>query len=658
MPDIPSTPEPRDEAQAQPKNPEASKELPEAGKRPPEAADPEDSTDPTGPGSTGRPGHESGATGNTTEPGAGEEPADTEEPGDEEEREGRAGDETDDGVAEEPAGRVARETGGDEESEERAPRAAGADVTPQARAARKADGDVTPRVQADRRSTATTDWAPLSPTHGSWSADLQVTPPAPVRTPTLWAVLATGVLSMLLLDDGLAINLLLVAIPASLAAYFADRAVGRRTRAWTLVWGIGGIGLLIVPALRDADWPSFLAVVTAIALGSLALHGGRTWPAVLLGPIGVFNSLVTGPVWGWRGLRERFGGARRSVGVGLRSLVVTAVLLLVFGALFAGADAAFANLLGDLVPDTSVSGGPWRLVLLVFGLVGALAAAHTAAAPTQWDRVVVPAGRPRNRVEWALPLIVLVVLFAAFNAVQLAVLFGGYDAVLEKTGQTYAQYARQGFWQLLLVTLLTLLVVVFALRWAPRDDASDKKLVRGVLGTLCGLALVVVASAVRRMDMYVEAYGLTRLRLSVVAGELWLGLVIALIMAAGVWGARWLPRVVAASAAAGVLAFGLLSPDGLIAERNVQRYEDTGKFDLEYARELSADAVPALDKLKEPMRSCALSSIADDLGENDTPWYATSWGAARARDILRDRPPAASADWSVCSDLASDLMYR
>ncbi|MFJ7967418.1 DUF4153 domain-containing protein [Streptomyces sp. NPDC096324] len=491
-----------------------------------------------------------------------------------------------------------------------------------------------------------------------WSPELWVTSPAPVRTPTLWAVLATGVLSMLLLDGGLGINLLLVAIPAALAAYFAGRAASRRPRAWSLVWGIGGIGLLAVPALRDADWPSFLAVTAAIGLGSLALNGGRTWPAILLGPIGVMNSVITGITWGWRGLRERFGGARRGVGVGLRAFVVSAVLLLVFGALFAGADAAFADLLSDLVPDTSVTGGPVRVVLLLSGLVVALAVAHTAAAPVRLDRVVVRPGRPRNRVEWALPLIVLTVLFAAFNAVQLVVLFGGYDAVLEKTDLSYAEYARQGFWQLLFVTLLTLLVVVFALRWAPRDGAGDRKLVRGVLGTLCALALVVVASAVRRMDMYVEAYGLTRLRISVLAGELWLGLVIVLIMAAGVWGARWLPRAVAASAAVGVLAFGLMSPDSLIAESNVQRYEDTGKFDILYARDLSADAVPALDKLKEPTRSCVLRAIADDLGEDDTPWYATSWGEARARDILRERPPAASVDEAVCNSLTEVPEYR
>jgi hypothetical protein len=541
----------------------------------------------------------------------------------------------------EPRGSLTKKPGIDAEEPE--------DAVPVSRSGDGSDEEGRPVGVADE------DWD--GPVVESWFAGSQAEPPPPIRTATLWAALATGVLSMLLLGDGLALNLLLVAIPATLGAYFAAQAAGRSVRRWTLVWGVGGLALLTVPALRDAEWPSFLALVAAMAAGSLALHGGRTWTGVLFGPIGLYTSLLTGPAWGWRGLRERTGGARGNVGPVLRAVVVAAVLLLVFGALFAGADAAFADLLSGLVPDASVSGGPWHIVLFAIGVVGALAAAHTAAAPVQWDRVEVPPGRARGRVEWALPLIVLAVLFAVFNAVQLAVLFGGYDAVLEKTGQTYAEYARQGFWQLLLVTLLTLLVIVFALRWAPHDGSRDRTLVRAVLGTLCVLALVVVASAVRRMDMYVGEYGLTRLRISVVTVELWLGLVIVLIMAAGVWGARWLPRAVLASAAAGVLAFGLMSPDGMIAERNVQRYEKTGTFDLDYARGLSADAVPALDGLEEPLRSCALQSIARDLEREDEPWYAASWGEMRARDILDDRSLSPEAHWRVCSRLSGELAY-
>lgn len=484
----------------------------------------------------------------------------------------------------------------------------------------------------------------------TWFTRIRPKPPGPVPTATLWGVLATALLSALLFGDGLGLNLILVAIPATLAAYAAARAAGRRARPWTLAWGVGGLALLTIPALRDAGWPTFLALVGAVGLASLALHGGRTWRAVVLGPIGLFESVGSGIGWGLRGLREMLDGSRGRAAVVLRTTAVAVGLLVVFGALFAGADAAFADLLGALMPDfDSVADGPARVAFFAVGLLGALAAARTAAAPLRWDRLEPRPGRPRGRMEWALPLIVLNLLFAAFNAVQLAVLFGGYEKVLSETGLSYAEYARQGFWQLLWATLLTLAVIGLALRWAPRGGARDRTLVRAVLGTLCLLTLIVVASALRRMDLYVDAYGLTRLRISVAAMELWLGLVIVLIMAAGVLGARRLPlpRAVAASAAAGVLAFGLMSPDARVAEQNVQRYERTQKIDIGYLDGLSADAVPALDRLPEPLRSCALRNIADDPGARDTPWYATSWGERRARDILAER--GISTDGYFCT---------
>ncbi|MEV4944703.1 DUF4173 domain-containing protein [Streptomyces sp. NPDC053755] len=459
-----------------------------------------------------------------------------------------------------------------------------------------------------------------------------------MTAPTLWAIMATALLSALLFGEGLGLNLTIVAVPAVLAAAFAARDAGRRPRPWTLVWAVGGLALLAVPALLDAGWPTFLALVSALALTAFALHGGRGWPSVLLGPVGLIDSLGAGTTWVWNGVRERAGGSRGKAGPVLRTVAVAALLLVVFGALFAGADAAFAELLGSLIPDVSLSQAPWRLSLLLLGLFGAISLARTAAAPLRWDRVVFKPGRARGRLEWALPLIVLDLLFAAFNAVQLTVLLGGYDEVLSAPDPAfYSEYARQGFWQLLVATCLTLAVIGLALRWAPRADARDRTLVRAVLGTVCVLTLVVVASALRRMDLYVDAYGLTRLRVSVTAMEIWLGVVILLIMAAGVFGARLLPRALAASAAAAVLAFGLASPDALVAERNVERFAENGAIDLRYLEGLSADAVPALDRLPEPQRSCALRDIDARLREDDGSWYATSWSQARARDILRDR---------------------
>lgn len=339
-----------------------------------------------------------------------------------------------------------------------------------------------------------------------------------------------------------------------------------------------------------------------------------------------------------------------------RTTAVAVVLLIVFGALFASADAAFADLLGSLTPDVSIGDSPWRVFLFVLGLLGALAAAYSAAAPVRWDGITVRPGTARNRAEWALPLIVLNLLFAVFIGLQLVVLLGGYDKVLEETGLKPAEYARQGFWQLLWATVLTLIVIALALRWAPRGRAGDRTLVRSVLGLLCVLTLVVVASALRRMDLYVDAFGLTRLRISVAAVELWLGVVLVLILAAGVFGARLLPRAVVGSAAVGVLAFGLISPDGLIAEQNVQRHRSGGTIDIEYLKGLSADAVPALNELPEPLRSCALENFQRDFALPDAPWYATSWGEARAREVIEEHP--AESQGAKCYDLGRDADER
>ncbi|MFI1285816.1 DUF4153 domain-containing protein [Streptomyces sp. NPDC020858] len=485
-----------------------------------------------------------------------------------------------------------------------------------------------------------------------WPALVRPAEAAPVRTATLAAALVAGFASALFLGDGMGPGLLLAVVPAVVAAYVAARTARRTARPWTVVWAIGCLALLVVPALRDSAWPSTLAILSAVLLGALALHGSRTWPGILLSPLGFFDSAVSGVGWAWKGLRSRGGVSKDRWLPVVKATAVAVVLLVLFGALFASADAAFADLLGGLMPDVSIGDGPIRFLLFLLGAVLALAAARTAAAPLRWDRIKVAPGKPRSRVEWALPLVVLNLLFAGFNAVQLAVLFGGYDKVLQSTGQTYAEYARQGFWQLLWATLLTLVVIALALRWAPRAGAGDRRFVRTVLGVLCALTLVVVASALRRMDLYVDAYGLTRLRVSVAAMELWLGLVIVLIMAAGVFGARWLPRAVAGSSAAVVLAFGLLSPDGMVAERNVTRYTADKKIDLAYFQSLSADAVPALDRLPEPQRSCALRGINDEMArDGDVPWYAMSLGEYRARQILRERPVTAS--YEVCSRLGA-----
>jgi Domain of unknown function (DUF4173) len=300
-------------------------------------------------------------------------------------------------------------------------------------------------------------------------------------------------------------------------------------------------------------------------------------------------------------VRERGG----RWGPTVRGAALAAGLLAVFLPLFVTADAAFAQIVGDAL-DLDFDHTADRIA--VFALVAGLAPALvlTAAARARPERPV----RLLGRTEWLIALAALDALFAGFVALQLATLFGGDRHVLRTAGLTYAQYAHQGFGQLIAAAALTLAVIALA-----RREGMVLKL---LLGLLCALTLVVLASALKRLGLYEEAFGFTRLRLLAHAGILWLGALFVLLLAAGAADrTRWLPRAVVALSAGGVLAFALADPDARIAEHNVARFERTGRIDRVYLRHLSADAASALSRIGE--------------GRKPPPDGLVSWNLGRAR---------------------------
>ncbi|GAA4678770.1 hypothetical protein Prum_043310 [Phytohabitans rumicis] len=427
-----------------------------------------------------------------------------------------------------------------------------------------------------------------------------------------------------------------------LAGTAALLTVSRRLRP---LWTAATVALLGVGTFRAAGWLFALCLLTALVTASLAVVRGRSVPALLAAahavPVAALRALpwTAGGVAALARARQGSSSVRTGAAVG-----VSALLLVVFGGLFASADAAFAELAGRVLPDLAVP-TIFRWVFVFGGTAaGLLGAAYLLAAPPDLAGLERPAKARVHRLEWTLPLTVLNAVFAVFVAVQLTVLFGGAKHVLSTAGLTFAEYARRGFWQLLVVTALTLGVLALGARWAPQERRADRILVRALLGTLAGLCLVIVASALYRMHTYEEAYGFTRLRVLVSVCELWLGAILVMVLVAVVrLRASWLPQAVVGSAVAALIGLAALNPDHFIADRNVTRYEQTEKIDVAYLSGLSADAAPALDRLPAPLRGCALGNVSDDLAE-DHDWRQWNLARSRARAVLEDLP-AESYPW-------------
>jgi hypothetical protein len=447
---------------------------------------------------------------------------------------------------------------------------------------------------------------------------------------------------VLSLFAGLVAAVLVVDTPPGLGVLLSGLGVGAAVlpAAWHRLgpheMGYAALGVLLLAAVvvRDAPWFVALCLLGAAGLASFALAPASTLVGGLLGGISVPLAGLRCLPWLRRGLQQ---GATARAGFWLPALrigLLTGVLLLVFGSLFATADAAFAS----LVPRPDLGVLPVRLVVMAVVTGVAVSAAFLGAVPPRWDAVAPASARPVRVVEWLVPIAVLDALFLTFVTVQLAVLFGGHRHVLDTAGLTYAEYARSGFGQLVVVTLLALSVVAATVRWAPRGTRLQRVALRVLLGVLCVTSLVVVASALHRLHLYEQAFGFTRLRLFMNAFESWLGAVVVLVLLAGVrLRAAWLGRAVVASAAVGLLALGALNPDAFVATHNVDRYLTTGKVDVSYLQTLSADAVPAVDRLPEPVRSCALAGMA---AARPAPGGLAGWnlGRSQAADLLAERP--------------------
>ncbi len=387
---------------------------------------------------------------------------------------------------------------------------------------------------------------------------------------------------------------------------------------------------------RDADWIMVLCLLAGGAVCVAGLVNGRTLTAFVL-------SGIAWPLAGLRGLPWLGRSVRAVTGLGksaaaLRTVGWSLLGVVVFGVLFASADAIFAEWASAVVPDLQLDSFVLRafLTVAVGGVV--LAATYLALNPPSVEPGGGSARAVAHRYEWLVPVLLVDGVFLVFLGAQATVIFGGHDYLERTTGLTYAEYVHQGFGQLTVATALTLLVVWAAARKAPRTTAADLAWLRGSLCLLCVLTLVVVASALYRMHVYQEAYGFTRLRLLVDVFEGWLGLLVLGVLAAGLTlRAAWLPRAALLSGAGLLLLLAAVNPDAWIAQHNLDRYAATGKVDWYYLQGLSADAVPVLATLPDEVVECAL--IRHEPGNDD--WLEWNLGRQRAEPLMRSH----FADW-------------
>ncbi len=312
-----------------------------------------------------------------------------------------------------------------------------------------------------------------------------------------------------------------------------------------------------------------------------------------------------------------------------RGVLLAVPVMAIFGTLLVSADATFAHALTYLT-DVNIAKLPGHLLLLLgFAWItgsffrGLLLGFNRPVAEELGTDT-----KPRlslGIVEIGTILSLINVLFAAFVLVQLPYFFGGMETVWGSEGLTLAQYARRGFFELVIVTALALPFLLLLRRLLYPTKTSHLRAFNFLAGVQVTMLLVMLASAAQRMWFYQQAYGVTALRLYVSACLIWLSVVLVWFLFTVVRDhlARFMPGAVAAGFVM-IVGLHLLNPDAFIVKTNVARIQSDQAFDVKYHLNLSADAVPALLDAMPLLRTEDQTVVARRL--------INTWGVATTPD--------------------------
>jgi hypothetical protein len=293
----------------------------------------------------------------------------------------------------------------------------------------------------------------------------------------------------------------------------------------------------------------------------------------------------------------------------VRGLLLTLPTLLIFGLLLGSADVVFADLLEESFSWLQLT-SPANLITHVFIIgifswgcmaVFKLMMFGSLSDSLQWINTSQPGEKPKalpfrlSMIESTMVLGSVDLLFLIFVLIQARYLFGG-EANITAQGYTYAEYARRGFFELLAVSCMTMLLAV-ALDFTTQRKRDDR-LFLGLIAGLVGLTTVILVAALHRLNLYENAYGFTRIRVMSGVFMIWLGLLFAALLA-GIFLHRrqtfWLGCIVTALGFA--LTLNVMNMDRFIASRNIARFEHGSELDVAYLLSLSDDATPAIAPL-------------------------------------------------------------
>jgi hypothetical protein len=487
-------------------------------------------------------------------------------------------------------------------------------------------------------TTSTTDIEPIRPS--ALSARLAM------------ALLLAALADWLLYGPRIGLSLVIFSIAIACASLLANHATLDFRRA-----AIGGaiVTLGLMPAVEEINTLSFLILVAALTIALLLATNPET-TGLADRARALRNFVLFGPFRFFPEALQIFSMSAFTRGIAL--WLLPAALGTVFVALFAAANPVIEQWVSLLSPKVILEYVSiprvlfWTAMLaLVWPFIQVRWRRRKVVTTTGAGVTAPPPLPPFVSPEFLGPSAILrsLILFNLLFAAQ-SILDGIYlwGHVALPANLTYAAYAHRGAYPLIATALLAAAFVLVAMR--PGSPAEKSTVIRALVYLWVGQNVLLVASSILRLDLYVDIYMLTYWR---IAAFIWMGLValgLILIVARMALDRsnRWLAGANLIALTIVLYGCSLVNFDALIADYNVAHSREvSGKgasIDVYYLAQLGPQALPAIEKMMPLRPDVHLAGWRDRHVETqrlDMAWRAwgfRSWRLQRRLDAQTKSP--------------------
>lgn len=362
------------------------------------------------------------------------------------------------------------------------------------------------------------------------------------------------------------------------------------------------------PSTQFITWLTLLSLIfiQLVMLGNNPAQGIFSFDMFIKVMVNIFGRAFTNlgmPFISLTIIKKKKTQASKNTVLILIGIFISLPVALILMGLFMNADALFENAVKAGIDYIGLDVGN-LFVDLFLGFLGGILLSAVLLGLKYDESHQKPAGQIGNCIDGLVTgtfMTVINILLISFVGFQFVYFFGG-EANISLSNITYAEYARRGFFELVAASVIIFSIALFVLVMTKRKEKKLPIWVQICTIILCLCNGVLLVSALRRMLLYVDVYGLSVKRVL----TLWLMCIIGMCL---VWMLIkcFKPdidvlKLIGITVVAGVCVLSLTNTERIIARYNIDRYLSNPAnttIDINHLGGLSFTTAPEIARLRD-----------------------------------------------------------